>query len=90
MTNRANKIDKKCVNLDMEYNFFKMIMQFFLFFNIFSKKTGPPLGIKWDAPNPFPRHIKHVATYICVLLVKLYNIIDVPVAVTHFPWFNYM
>ena len=22
MTNRANKIDKKCVNLDMEYNFF--------------------------------------------------------------------
>ena len=23
MTNRANKIDKKCVNLDMEYNFFK-------------------------------------------------------------------
>ena len=21
MTNRANKIDKKCVNLDMEYNF---------------------------------------------------------------------
>ena len=32
MTNRANKIDKKCVNLDMEYNFFKWLWSFFVFF----------------------------------------------------------
>ena len=31
MTNRANKIDKKCVNLDMEYNFFKWLWIFFLY-----------------------------------------------------------
>ena len=32
MTNRANKIDKKGVNLDMEYNFFKWLWSFFVFF----------------------------------------------------------
>ena len=62
MTNRANKIDKKCVNLDMEYNFLNDCGVFFLYmpviflveFSLFSfskKKRDPPLGIKWDAPN---------------------------------------
>ena len=44
MTNRANKIDKKCVNFEF---FFFCRIQSFVFF---SKKTRTPLGIKWDVP----------------------------------------